>query len=142
MRAEAAEVLAGLCYLRSFVVPAPRGVCERRGRQAADTERSCGENGVFLVAASGTRGDDGAESSMSRRQLLIVFILGGGCTVGTGTSYEFRRRVRHVIRSRKLEINAMGTLKSNADEALMQQSTEGGRPLSNGLGRWGEGAGR
>ena len=50
---------------------------------------------MFLVAASGTRGDDGAESSMSRRQLLIVFILGGGCTVGTGTSYEFPRRVRH-----------------------------------------------
>ena len=61
----------------------------------ADTERSRGENGVFLAAASGVRGDDGAESSMSRRQPLIVFILGGGCTVGTGTSYEFPRRVRH-----------------------------------------------
>ena len=95
MRAEAAEVLAGLRYLRSFVVPAPRGVCERRGRRAADTERSRGENGVFLAAASGVRGDGGAESSMSRRQPLIVFILGGGCTVGTGTSYKFPRRVRH-----------------------------------------------
>jgi hypothetical protein len=46
-----------------------------------------------------------------------------------------------VIRSPKLEINEMVTLKSNADEALMQQSTEGGRPLSNGLERWGGVAG-
>ena len=45
---------------------------------------------MFLAVASGVRGDDGAESSMSRRQPLIVFILGGGCTIGTGTTYEFQ----------------------------------------------------
>ena len=97
---------------------------------------------MFLAAASGVRGDDGAESSMSRRQPLIVFILGGGCTVGTGTSYEFPRRVRHGWQSKTPKINAMVTLNSNADEALKQQSTKRGRPLSDGLGRWGEGTGR
>ena len=72
MRAEAAEVLAGLRYLRSFVVPAPRGVCERRGRRAADTERSRGENGVFLAAASGDAMGLGEDNNCSSFRLGIL----------------------------------------------------------------------
>ena len=60
----------------------------------AHAERAFDEKGVFS-GASGVRSDGSAMGNWSRRQPLIVFILGGGCTVGTGTSYEFPRRVRH-----------------------------------------------
>ena len=95
-----------------------------------------------MAAASDVRGDGGAESFMSWQQLLILFIFGGGCTVRTGTAYVFPRRIRHGWQSKTPKINAMVTLNSNADEALKQQSTERGHPLSNGLGRWGGVAGR
>ncbi len=51
---------------------------------------------MFLAAASSVRGDDGAESSMSWRQLLIVFILGGGCTMHHQSSYPFTTSISHV----------------------------------------------
>ena len=83
-----------------------------------DTECSRGENGVFLAAASIVRGNCGAESSMLRRQPLIVFICGGGCTIGTGTAYVFPCRIRQGLAVENSKINAMVTLNSNADEAM------------------------
>ena len=96
-RAEAAEVLAGRHRLLSLVVPSPRGGCGRHGRRPAHTERSLGENGVFLVAASGVR--DRPRGAGQRQPLLVKI---GGCgggfiriDVGISTSYE----VRHVEKS-------------------------------------------
>ena len=71
-----------------------------------------------MVAASGVRGNGEAESSMSQWQPLIVFICGGGCTVGTGTAYQFPRRILHGLAVENSKINVMVTLNSIADEAM------------------------
>jgi hypothetical protein len=75
-----------------FVGPAPRRRCIRRGRRAAETERSLDETGVFKAAASGVRGRH--RGAGRPRQLLIViyFRWMWWCAirinVGIGTSYK------------------------------------------------------
>jgi len=70
-----------------------------------------------------------ASKKFSRCNAVCIGEEGLSCTVETATPYGFLHMAQHVIHSRKLKTNAMVALISNADEALIQQSTEGSPTL-------------
>ena len=114
-------------------------------RGVTDEDRLLHEQGVFgKMTASGIGGDDGAESIMSRRQLLIKFDFGGEflcekvlrCTIGTGTPYGFLCRAQHGDPQSKLEINPMVTIKLALMKRGLNNQLGWGHQLTSGFGRW------
>jgi hypothetical protein len=98
-QAKSAEVHMGLCRLWSFTAPPPCRGCAHCRQGVARAERTLHKKRVFLMAASGVHSSGSAMGNCLQwwQPLIVVFggVLWWWCTVGTGTSHKFLRRVRH-----------------------------------------------